>query len=60
LLAPKSGVALVDVSELEKTQADDILVFSFGYMREIREALAPLGYREEQFHSLLDVLAGRF
>jgi SAM-dependent methyltransferase len=60
LLVPKSGVRLVGIEELESTPADDVLVFSFGYMREIREALAPLGYGKEQLHSLLDVLAGRY
>ena len=60
LLVPKSGVPLVGIEELIKTRADNVLVFSFGYMREIGEALRAIGYRDEQLHSLLDVLAGRY
>jgi hypothetical protein len=39
---------------------DDILVFSFGYMREIQAEVGMLGYKPGQFHSLLDILAGEF
>ena len=38
---------------------DKILVFSFGYMKEIQAELAAFGYQPEQFYSLLDVLAGK-
>jgi SAM-dependent methyltransferase len=60
LLAPKSGVPLVGLDELRKNPVENILVFSFGYMGEITEALGPMGYSPPQLHSLLDVLAGRY
>lgn len=60
LLVPKSGVALVGLDALVSDPVDEILVFSFGYMREIQAEVGPLGYQPRQFHSLLDVLAGRF
>jgi len=60
LLAPKSGVPLVGIDQLKSNPVDEILVFSFGYMKEIQSELAKLGYKPEQLHSLLDVLAGRF
>jgi len=59
LLAPKSGVPLVGISALKESPVDEILVFCFGYMREIQAELAAYGYRPSQFHSLLDALAGK-
>jgi hypothetical protein len=60
LVAPKSGVPLAGVDRLKAEPVDEILVFSFGYMGEIQSELSALGYQPAQFHSLLDVLAGRF
>jgi len=59
LVVPKSGIPLVGISALKEKPVDKILVFSFGYMKEIQAELAAFGYRPEQFHSLLDVLAGK-
>ncbi len=58
LVAPKSGVPLVGLPEFGKTPVDEILVFSFGYIDEIRKDLGAFGYRPNQCHSLLDALAG--
>ena len=59
LHVPKSGMPLVSIEALRDQPVDEILVFSFGYMREIQEELAAFGYGPHQFHSLLDALAGR-
>ena len=59
LVVPKSGIPLVGLSALKESPVDEILVFSFGYMQEIQAELAPFGYQPGQFHSLLDVLAGK-
>jgi 2-polyprenyl-3-methyl-5-hydroxy-6-metoxy-1,4-benzoquinol methylase len=59
LVVPKSGIPLVGLPALKEKPVDKILVFSFGYMKEIQAELAAFGYRPEQFHSLLDVLAGK-
>jgi len=59
LVAPKSGVPLVGLEALKDSPVDEILVFSFGYMREIQDELAAFGYKPQQFHSLLDALAGK-
>lgn len=59
LVVPKCGIPLVGISALKERPVDNILVFSFGYMKEIQAELAACGYRPEQFHSLLDVLAGK-
>ena len=60
LVAPKSGVHLVGIEELSADPVDSILVFSFGYIDEIRREVGALGYHPGQFYSLFDVLAGRF
>ena len=60
LVVPKSGIPLVGLDSLKTDPVDEILVFSFGYMKEIQTEVGALGYVASQFHSLLDVLAGRF
>ncbi|HEU5396956.1 MAG TPA: class I SAM-dependent methyltransferase [Verrucomicrobiae bacterium] len=59
LVAPKSGVPLVGLAALKESPVDEILVFSFGYLKEIQSELAAFGYQPRQFHSLLDILAGK-
>ncbi len=58
LVAPKSGVPVSGLSKLKESPVDKILVFSYGYMDEIRSELAAYGYKPDQFHSLIDVMAG--
>jgi ubiquinone/menaquinone biosynthesis C-methylase UbiE len=60
LLTPGSHIPVVSIDELKNTPVDEILVFSFGYMEEIKSEIGALGYAPNQFHSLLDILAGRF
>ena len=57
LLAPKSGIPVVGLSALADDPVDEVLVFSFGYLDEIRADLSPLGYKSSQCHSLMDVLS---
>lgn len=59
LVVPKSGIPLEGIQALLSNPVDEILVFSFGYMSEIHSELGKMGYKPKQFHSLLDVLAGR-
>ena len=59
LVVPKCGLPLVGIASLKSDPVDHVLVFSFGYMKEIQQELAGLGYEAGQFTSLLDVLAGR-
>lgn len=59
LIAPKSGIPLESLDKLKADPVDAILVFSFGYIEEIRREVGALGYRNEQFYSLPDILAGR-
>ena len=60
LLMPKTGLPVYPIEHLNIEPVDEILVFSFGYMKEIQAELSVFGYKPHQFHSLLDVLAGRF
>ena len=60
LFVPKTGISVVGLEALKIDPVDTILVFSFGYLKEIRAEVSSLGYKPEQFHSLLDILAGRF
>ena len=60
LLMPKTGLPVYPIEHLRVDPADEILVFSFGYMQEIQKELSTMGYKHEQFHSLIDVLAGRY
>jgi SAM-dependent methyltransferase len=58
LYVPKSGLRLVGIEELRDQPVDEIIVFSFGYMKEIQTELREFGYKPGQLHSLLDVLEG--
>jgi ubiquinone/menaquinone biosynthesis C-methylase UbiE len=60
LLVPKSGIPLVGLDALKTDPVDNILVFSFGYMDEIQHEVGSLEYKPAQFHSLLDILSGRY
>jgi len=59
LYVPKSKLRLVGLDTLRDQPVDEILVFSFGYMKDIQAELADFGYKPEQLHSLLDVLGDR-
>jgi protein-L-isoaspartate O-methyltransferase len=55
LVMPKSHVPVVSPATLVDTAPDDIIVFSYGYIAEIREALAEATARGSRIWSLLDI-----
>lgn len=59
LFLPKSRLKLVGIHGLLDQPVDHILVFSFGYIQEIRAELSRFGYKPQQLHSLLDILSGK-
>jgi ubiquinone/menaquinone biosynthesis C-methylase UbiE len=59
LLVPKSRIPLVGLPQLAAEPVDEVIVFSFGYMKEIKAELLALGYQPGQLHSLLDLLGGQ-
>lgn len=55
---PRSHVPIVPPQHvLEDARVDEVLVFAYGYLTEIRAALAPLTARGGRLTSLLDLLA---
>ena len=60
LVVPKTHVPLVDKDHLGTDPVDEIVVFSFGYIDEIREEVGKLGYTDSQFHPLPEILAGHY
>jgi hypothetical protein len=59
IYCPKSEVPVFGIEKLQESPVDDIIVFSFGYLKEIQEDLQKFGYSSEQLHSMLDILDGR-
>lgn len=59
IYCPKSEVPVFGIEKLQESPVDYIIVFSFGYLKEIQEDLQKFGYSSEQLHSMLDVLDGR-
>ena len=59
IFTPKSHVPVFGINKLEEEVVDDIVVFSFGYMEEIKEELKIFGYKPEQFYSMIDILTGK-
>lgn len=55
----KSHLPVFGLEKLKESPVDDILVFSFGYMKEIQEDLLPFGYKADQFYSMIDVTEGK-
>jgi len=55
-LAPKSGVEVADIGRLAEQPVDTLLVFSYGYMDEIREAVMKLPGAPKRIVSMLDIL----
>jgi len=59
IFTPKSHVPVFGINKLKEDPVDDIIVFSFGYMKEIKEDLRVFGYSSEQFYSMIDILTGK-
>lgn len=57
IFAPKTHLPVFGIEELGKRRADLVLVFSFGYMKEIISELRDLyGYEPQQCISMLELL----
>ena len=54
--APKFHLPVYEIDQLDKQRVDEVVVFSFGYMDEIKKDLIAMGYNETQIISMLDVL----
>ena len=56
VFSPKSHLPVYKINHLATERVDEIIVFSFGYMEEIKADLIKLGYRENQIISMLKIL----
>lgn len=54
---PASRVPVVPASRLRTDPVDEVIVFSYGYMAEIRSALADVEARGTRFTSMIELLA---
>ena len=60
IFTPLSNVAIHDLNHLENNKVDRILVFSFGYLKEIKKDLKAFGYRPSQIKSFVDIMKGNY
>ena len=58
IFAPGSGLPIVNLDHLKRNPVDEILVFSYGYMNEIKTDLKNFGYKSHQIKSFVDVMKG--
>jgi hypothetical protein len=56
VFAPKFHLPVYTIDRLKSEPVDEVIVFSFGYMDEIKKDLTAMGYKENQIHSMLDIL----
>ena len=56
IYAPGSGLPIVNLQHLKENPVDEILVFSYGYMNEIKKDLKNYGYNSNQIKSFIDVM----
>lgn len=54
--APKFHLPVYTIDMLQNDPVDEVIVFSFGYMDEIKKDLTAMGYKENQVHSMIDIL----
>ncbi|MBK9128243.1 MAG: methyltransferase domain-containing protein [Phycisphaerales bacterium] len=58
LLTPATHVPVAPPQRLRDDPVDEVIVFSYGYLAEIRAALADVAARGTRFVSMLDLLRG--
>ena len=56
IYTPSSNLPVVSLDYLNENPIDEILVFSYGYMDEIKEELKTYGYQKNQIISFIDVM----
>lgn len=56
VFTPKSNLPVYTIDQLQIEPVDIVIVFSFGYMDEIKKDLKLMGYQESQIISMLTIL----
>ncbi len=60
IYTPHSNIPIHDLNYLKKNKVDKILVFSFGYLKEIKKDLKQFGYKSNQITSFIEVMKGSY
>ena len=60
IYTPRSNIPIHGINYLKDNKVDKILVFSFGYIKEIKKDLKQFGYKSNQITSFVDVMKGRY
>ena len=60
IYTPRSNIPIHGINYLKDNKVDKILVFSFGYIKEIKKDLKQFGYKSNQITSVVDVMKGRY
>jgi hypothetical protein len=47
------------LDKLKESPVDEVIVFCFGYMKEVVEDLKVLGYSPDRLHSMIDITGGK-
>ena len=56
IYTPSSNIPVVGLKHLEKNSIDEIIVFSYGYINEIKNELNTYGYQSNQIKSFIDLM----
>ena len=60
IYTPHSNIPIHGLNYLKNNKVDKILVFSFGYLKEIKKDLKQFGYKSNQITSFVDVMKGSY
>lgn len=60
IYTPKTKIRVVPLAHLESNVVDVIIVFSFGYMEEIKKDLLVYGYKPDQLVSMVQLMSGSY
>lgn len=60
IYTPHSNIPIYGINYLKNNKVDKILVFSFGYIKEIKKDLKQFGYKSNQITSFVDVMKGSY
>ena len=56
IYTPSSNIPVVGLKHLEENSIDEIIVFSYGYITEIKNELNTYGYQSNQIKSFIDLM----
>ena len=57
IFSPGSSLPVVNLDHLKNNSVNEILVFSYGYIDEIKKDLSSYGYNTSQIKSFIDIMS---